>query len=283
MEARSIRCALVLTFAASAALTACTSSDSGVTSSKQKPIPAVQTASVPDPGTGTTSTSPAVTEMPSAGSMTNGGTSSGSTLAEGLALRDAGKLDEAEATLQRASEVNPKSSRILVNLARVRLSRGENASALEAAEKALVVTPNSASALHQKGRALAALNRGAEAIQVLETARELAPENGYIANTLGWLLLTRGDAAGAVPHLEAARDRLQDVAYVRNNLGVAYERSGRTEEAIVEYRAAVASGDSGGKALKSLERLHADPVPVEVGEDQAPADGGSDPSMVADK
>jgi Flp pilus assembly protein TadD len=132
------------------------------------------------------------------------------------------------------------------------------------------VTPNSASALHQKGRALAALNRGVEAVEVLTTARELAPENGHIANTMGWLLLTRGDAAGAVPHLEAARDQLPEVGYVRNNLGVAYERSGRTDEAVLEYRAAVAVGDSGGKALKSLERLHADPKPLELGEKQVP-------------
>ena len=198
-----------------------------------------------------------VLEIPSAGSTSNGP----STLADGLALRDAGKLEEAEAALMRASEVDPRSSRIFVNLARVRLSMNNAVGALEASDKALGVTPNSASALHQKGRAL----------------------DGYIANTLGWLMLTRGDAAGAVPHLEAARDQLPDVGYVRNNLGVAYERSGRIEDAIVEYRAAVAAGDSGGKALKSLERLHADPQPVDLGEDEGPVDGGSDLTIVADK
>ena len=269
MEARKITLILAPAFAA-AALTACTS-DVGTYSSSSdpsaKPVPVAQTVSSPSP----------VMEIPSAGSTSNGP----ATLAEGLALRDAGKLEEAEATLVRASEVDPKSSRIFVNLARVRLSRNDAAGALEASDKALGVTPNSASALHQKGRALAGLNRGVEAIEVLTTARELAPEDGYIANTLGWLMLTRGDAAGAVPHLEVARDQLPDVGYVRNNLGLAYERTGRTDEAIAEYRAAVAAGDSGGKALKSLERLHAEPVAV--GEEQGPADGGGDPTMVADK
>ncbi|HEX5044310.1 MAG TPA: tetratricopeptide repeat protein [Candidatus Polarisedimenticolaceae bacterium] len=269
MEARKITLVLASTFAA-AALAACTS-DVGTVSSQSDPaatpVPVEQTESSPSP----------VMEVESAGSTSNGP----ATLAEGIALRDAGKLEEAEATLVRASEGDPRSSRILVNLARVRLSRNDAAGALEASDKALGLTPNSASALHQKGRALAGLNRGAEAIEVLTTAREMAPENGYIANTLGWLMLTRGDAAGAVPHLEAARDQLPEVAYVRNNLGVAYERSGRTEDAISEYRAAVAAGDSGGKALKSLERLHAEPV--EVGEDQGPADGGVDPTVVAGK
>jgi tetratricopeptide (TPR) repeat protein len=271
MEARKITLALVPVLAA-AALAAC-SSDVGTFSSSSNPasapVPVAQTVSSPVP----------VTEIESAGSMSNGP----ATLAEGLALRDAGKLEEAEATLMRASEVDPRSSRIFVNLARVRLSRNDAAGALEASDKALGLTPNSASALHQKGRALAGLNRGAEAIEVLATAREMAPEDGYIANTLGWLMLTRGDAAGAVPHLEAARDQLPDLGYVRNNLGVAYERTGRTDEAIAEYRAAVAAGDSGGKALKSLERLHADPQPVDVGEDEGPVDGGEDTTVVAGK
>jgi hypothetical protein len=41
----------------------------------------------------------------------------------------------------------------------------------------------------------------------------------------------------------------------------------------------VAVGDSGGKALKSLERLHADPHPIDLGEEQGPADGAADPTM----
>jgi Flp pilus assembly protein TadD len=266
MEARKVTLALA-SVAAAAVLAACTSDPSA------KPVPVAQTVSSPTPAL----TAVPVTEIPSAGSTSNGP----ATLAEGLALRDAGKLEEAEATLVRAGEVDPRSSRIFVNLARVRLSRNDAAGALEASEKALSLTPNSANALHQKGRALAGMNRGAEAVEVLTTAREMAPENGYIANTLGWLMLTRGDAAGAVPHLEAARDQLPDVGYVRNNLGVAYERTGRTEDAIVEYRAAVAAGDSGGKALKSLERLHAEPV--EVGEEEGPVDGGGDPTIVADR
>ena len=275
MEARKVTLTLIPALAA-AALTACTS-DVGTFSSSSNPSaqPVAQTVSSPSPAV----TGVPVLEIPSAGSTSNGP----STLADGLALRDAGKLEEAEAALMRASEVDPRSSRIFVNLARVRLSMNNAVGALEASDKALGVTPNSASALHQKGRALAGLNRGAEAIEVLTTAREMAPEDGYIANTLGWLMLTRGDAAGAVPHLEAARDQLPDVGYVRNNLGVAYERSGRIEDAIVEYRAAVAAGDSGGKALKSLERLHADPQPVDLGGDEGPVDGGSDLTIVADK
>lgn len=195
-----------------------------------------------------------------------------STLAEALALRDSGRLDEAEKALVRAALAQPRSCRVRVNLARVRMSLGDGRGALVAADEALGALPGSVEALHQKGRALAALDRGAEAIAVLQGAREAAPEHGYVANTLGWLLLTRGDAAGAVPHLEAAREVLPGLGYVRNNLGVAYERIGRGDEALVEYRAAVAAGDSGGKAGQSLARLgaEADATTAEVLAGDAP-------------
>ena len=89
----------------------------------------------------------------------------------------------------------------------------------------------------------------------MERAHQLDPENGYVANTLGYLLLQSGRADEALPYLEAARDRLPQIAFVRNNLGVAYERSGDIARAVVEYRAAVEAGDSGGKALASIGRL----------------------------
>jgi hypothetical protein len=66
-----------------------------------------------------------------------------------------------------------------------------------------------------------------------------------------------GRPADAIEPLEVAKLRLPHVAYVRNNLGVAYERTGRMEEAKLEYLAAVDAGDMGGKAMKSLVRLGA--------------------------
>ena len=82
MESRRTRIALVPVLAA-AALTAC--SDSGVSSSSSKPMPVAETVSAPGPSRAVTGVP--TSEMPSAGS-----TSNPSTLAEGLALQEAGKL-----------------------------------------------------------------------------------------------------------------------------------------------------------------------------------------------
>jgi Flp pilus assembly protein TadD len=109
-----------------------------------------------------------------------------------------------------------------------------------------------------------ALGRGDEARVALTSAHDLDNGNGYISNTLGFLLIQLGKPVEAIEPLEAAKRMLPDVSYVRNNLGVAYERTGRLDEAKAEYLAAVEAGDKDGKASSSLARLGgadtADPV-----------------------
>jgi Flp pilus assembly protein TadD len=173
----------------------------------------------------------------------------------GLALLKSGQGELAEHALERAAALDPHSTKTWINLPRVRMELDETLTALEAAESALTIDPLSTDALPQKGRALATLNRGEEAIAVLEQAHDAAPGNGQIANTLGYWLLQSGRPSDSLQLLESARDVLPNVSYVRNNLGVVYERLGRIDEAAVEYRAAVESGDSGGKAAQSLARL----------------------------
>ena len=143
----------------------------------------------------------------------------------------------------------------LVREARQMMDSGDYKGALESSERALTLDIGSPKALHVHGRALLALNRTPEAIETLSLAHETDPDNGYIANTLGYALLISGKPSEAVGYLENARELLSNVAYVRNNLGVAYERLDRTDEAIAEYQAAVAAGDSDGKAAMSLSRL----------------------------
>jgi len=175
----------------------------------------------------------------------------------GLALWKSGDREAAEASLVESAKLDPTRLKTWINLARVRHDRGDRTGALEASQKALDLDPESADALHQKGRALMELGRGEEALTTLSSARELAPGNGYVANTLGLLLIQLGKPADAVPALEAAKVALPHVGYVRNNLAVAYERTGRLDEAKLEYLAAVDAGDAGGKAMKSLARLGA--------------------------
>lgn len=175
----------------------------------------------------------------------------------GLALLKSGDRDGAESSLVESTKLDATRVKTWINLARVRHELGNRTGALEAADQALALDPVSADALHQKGRALMELNRGDEALVALTTAREIDADNGYIANTLGLLLIQLGKPAEAIEPLEAAKLALPNIAYVRNNLGVAYERTGRLDDAKLEYLAAVEAGDAGGKAMKSLVRLGA--------------------------
>lgn len=173
----------------------------------------------------------------------------------GLARWKSGDPAKAEVALIEASRLDPTSVRTWTNLARVRLDRKDYLGALDSAGAALVLDPGCAAALHQRGRAEAALGRTDAAIETLREARQRDPGNPWIANTLGLVLLEHGRAGEAVPVLELAASKLATVAFVRNNLGVAYERCSRVDEAVAEYRASVAAGDSGGKAGASLARL----------------------------
>ena len=173
----------------------------------------------------------------------------------GLSLWKSGQIERGEQELARSAELDPSSVRTFVNLARLRLERGDAPGALTASESALELDPSCAQAMHQKGRALVALHRNEDAMTVLGSAHTQEPKDGYIANTLGWLLIQSGKPAEAVPVLESARESLPGVAYVHNNLGVAYERTGRREEALAEFRASVEDGDSVGKSAASLARL----------------------------
>ena len=175
----------------------------------------------------------------------------------GLALLKSGDREGAESSLIESTKLDSTKVKSWINLSRVRHELGNRTGALEAAEQGLAIDPISAEALHQKGRALMELNRGAEALVVLTTAHELASDNGYIANTLGLLLIQLGKPAEALEPLEDAKTALPHIAFVRNNLGVAYERTGRLDDAKLEYLAAVEAGDAGGKAMKSLVRLGA--------------------------
>jgi Flp pilus assembly protein TadD len=175
----------------------------------------------------------------------------------GLAQWKAGELDVAEGALVESARLDAMRPKTWINLARVRNERGDRTGALDAADQAIHLDPTSADALHQRGRALMELGRVDEALVALTTARTLDADNGYIANTLGLLLIQSGTPSEAIEPLEAAKLALPHIAYVRNNLGVAYERTGRLEEAKIEYLAAVDAGDSGGKGMMSLVRLGA--------------------------
>jgi len=214
----------------------------------------------------------------------------------GLALWKSSRLDDALQAMERSAALYDRSIRTFVNLARIRLARGDTEAALESAERALALDPLSASALYQKARALYAMDRADEAVRVLDTCVEVDPAAGQAHNLLGLIRLRGGDTVAALGSLEVAAALLPEVAYAQNNYGLALERAGRFAEAAVAFRRATEAESGHDAARVSLARVEAHVpgavgVPIEVrvasvetaavvpeAEGSEPQETGSDPA-----
>ena len=74
----------------------------------------------------------------------------------------------------------------------------------------------------------------------------------------GTRALERGDSETAVADLEGAAARVPNESEVHNRLGVAYAASGRRDDAIREFRSAVALDCANEVAARNLARALAD-------------------------
>ncbi|MGH7214623.1 MAG: tetratricopeptide repeat protein, partial [Tepidisphaeraceae bacterium] len=146
----------------------------------------------------------------------------------GLTLRDAGRLDEAEAHLRRAvATAAPYRWQPYEALGRLLVSRGRGAEAETvladsqriAAEYVLAQYPDHSLGLRRLGAALLRLGRTDEAVVSLRRAVQVDPASAGAHNDLAHALLRRGDTTGAErefdqalrldPSLEAAKEGLE--------------------------------------------------------------------------
>ena len=168
--------------------------------------------------------------------------------------------------MQRAAELNDRSVKTFVNLARIQNDRGEFESALQSSDAALALDGQDPSALFLRGRSLNNLGRTEPAIEALEQSLALDADNGYVHNLLGLIYLGQGDVDRAVPVLTRAAESVPGVAYVHNNLGMALELSDRPFEAISAYARAAQLDPQHEKATLNLARMNArhPDVPAEI-------------------
>ena len=155
-----------------------------------------------------------------------------------LAALEAGRLDKARASLERALAIRPDRSDYHSNLGAVLERLGDPESSLRAHERAL------------------ALDRG--------------PADNWF--NLGFILLRLGRPEEAAGRLEAARDRAPEDPEIRLNLGRALERSGDREGALREHRNAFACAQGPGAKWKdeireALRRVLGDVFPIEAAPD----------------
>ncbi len=155
------------------------------------------------------------------------------------------KLAAAIASFEQADEVGALSAPGRVLLARLYLSEGREAVALEQLEAA--VAENRALSGAKNDLAFLLAKRGGDLERALELAREASqaqPNDPSVADTLGYVYLKRGLGDAAVSQLRHAAsladDRSADHPGIHYHLGLALREVGRHDEAVDAFEAALA-------------------------------------------
>ncbi len=157
----------------------------------------------------------------------------------GLALADAGHIDEAIAEYKRALELKPESADVHNNLGAALVSQGKIDDAIAHYRRALELRPDFVRAHYNLGLALAAQGRGDEAVGHYRRALELNPDCVEAYNNLGLELAAHGRIDEAIAHYRRALDVKPDYMEAHYNLAAAYMSRGRLDEAIKHYRRAL--------------------------------------------
>ncbi len=140
-----------------------------------------------------------------------------------------------------AERRSPRSALPPTNLALQYVHEGRYRLALEKADQAIALDPQNAEAYDNAGLALFHLGRYADAQKAFEQATKLQPESALYWNNLAGALREQGqleEAERIVREEALARDPALPVGHL--NLGLIYMRMDRWEEAIGEFRQALA-------------------------------------------
>lgn len=164
-----------------------------------------------------------------------------------LALAEAGQLDEAIRSDDRARSLNPLLPEVHNHLGVLQARTGRLHEALSAFDEAVRLDPNNVRAHTNRANALRALGRAAEARDAYAAALRLAPEDADALNGLGVLAVQAGAPDEAVPLFRRVLARDPAYAEARLNLAVAEMKRGQP-----------------AAAREELARLLAGPAPPEI-------------------
>jgi len=176
----------------------------------------------------------------------------------GLVYRNAGRLDDAALTLERAQRLKPDGVEIALLLGEVYEKKGDLNRAIHAYETASQLAPNqvviygSLAALYEQAGRLDDAIRAANEVLRLEPGLPLAH------STLGGLYLAKGDYTAAAKAYQRALNAHPnaDVAKVAwNGLGIAQARLGRRSEAVLAFRNALRLDPHFEEARENLAQL----------------------------
>lgn len=171
-----------------------------------------------------------------------------------LALRyhQAGKLNEAIASYQRALAINPNIAEAHYNLGIIFWKQGRPGEAISSFRSAIAADPNDAYSYYNLANMLQGQGRMDEAIASYQRAIAINPNYAEAHNNLGNLLQEQGRLDEAISSYRSAIAADPNDAYSHYNLGNVLQEHGRADEAMASYRSAIAINPGYMEAYNSL-------------------------------
>ncbi|MDQ8205201.1 tetratricopeptide repeat protein [Pelagicoccus sp. SDUM812003] len=171
-------------------------------------------------------------------------------------LQSEDKAEQAFEQLQAVARNNAKDIPALTAIAGHYERIGDYDKAVATYKKILETDANEVTALNNLAYLYSTrYNRKEEAFQLAQKARELAPNNPYTADTLGWIVYERGDYDWALSLLRDSYNKLSQFAEVAYHLGAAHYSIGNRSEAIRLLTQATESDDDFTGKEEARKRL----------------------------
>ncbi|MBL8215585.1 MAG: tetratricopeptide repeat protein [Bryobacterales bacterium] len=171
-------------------------------------------------------------------------------------LLETGRLEEADALLQKTLTLFPRHPDALANLGTLRLKQNQPTAARDLFRQVLATQPDDAFAQHGLGSALFARQDYAAARQAFEQALRLDPGNPNYRYSLASVLAASGDLKGALAVFQALLPERSDSTDLANNLGILYAETGDAGKAEAEFRRAMGVAPEHPAAYLNLARLY---------------------------
>ncbi|RXH58285.1 serine/threonine-protein kinase [Granulicella sibirica] len=140
-------------------------------------------------------------------------------------------LEMAKAATSRAIQLDPNIAPPYVTLARIAAMEGQNALAMQQAQKAMSIDKRNADAYRALSEVYDAEGRGDDALASMQKAADLAPDDWRWAMNLGGLYLKAGRLDEAAQEYKKSADLAKDNATAYYDLGLVAMRRNKLDEA----------------------------------------------------
>lgn len=150
----------------------------------------------------------------------------------GIALRQAGRTDDADHACRSALLLNPRSAAALNLRGKLRKDRGELDAAVRDFREATEIEPDFGEAWNNLGATLQGLGQSEMARAAYETALAIRPDSIESINNLGTLLHDLNNSEQALRHYRRALEVDPDFVPALTNLGMALDQRGASHEAV---------------------------------------------------